>query len=130
MPNTNLLIDTQSFIWFAENDPKLSASARDIMEDKGNNLFISIASLWEIVIKSSLGKLELKKDIPDVINSVSQSGFYILPIKPPHLITLLGLPYHHKDPFDRLIISQAITENTPIVSSDENFDAYKVVVIK
>jgi PIN domain nuclease of toxin-antitoxin system len=130
MPDKNLLIDTQSFIWFVENNPKLSASVRGLMEDKKYNLFISIASLWEIVIKSSLGKLELKKDVPQIINNVSKSGFSILQIKPQHLITLHGLEYHHKDPFDRIIISQAITENMPMVSSDEEFCKYEIVVIK
>jgi PIN domain nuclease of toxin-antitoxin system len=130
MTGKNLLIDTQSFIWFVENNPKLPASIRGVMEDEAYNLFVSIASLWEIVIKSSLGKLVLKKDIPEVINGVSKSGFAILHIRPQHLITLHGLEYIHKDPFDRIIISQAITENMPAVSSDENFDKYRITVIK
>ena len=100
------------------------------MEDNKYHLYISIVSLWEIVIKSSLGKLELKKDVTEIINSVNNSGFSILQIKPQHLITLHGLEYYHKDPFDRIIISQAITEDMPTVSSDANFDAYKIVMIK
>ena len=130
MHNLNLLIDTQSFIWFVENNPKLPEFVRHIMEDEKYNLFISMASLWEIVIKSSLGKLELKKDISDVINNVDNSGFSILHITTQHLITLHGLEYCHKDPFDRIIISQAITEKMPIISSDVNIDKYKVVVMK
>ena len=129
MSDKNLLIDTQSFIWFAENNPKLPTYVRNIMEDEKYNLFISIASLWEIVIKSSLGKLELKKDISEIINGVSKSGFSILQIGLQHLITLHGLEYLHKDPFDRIIISQAITENMPLVSSDQNFNKYKIIVI-
>jgi PIN domain nuclease of toxin-antitoxin system len=100
------------------------------MEDEKYNLLISIASLWEIVIKSSLGKLLLKRDVPEIINGISKSGFSILHIKPQHLIALHKLEYYHKDPFDRVIISQAITENIPIVTSDENFDEYKVVLIR
>jgi len=130
MSAKNLLIDTQSFIWFVENDPQMSVSVRSIMEDEKNNLFISIASLWEIVIKSSLGKLTLKKEVTDIISNVTKNGFSILQIKPQHLITLHKLEYHHKDPFDRIIISQAITENMQTVSSDEKFCAYEIVVIK
>jgi PIN domain nuclease of toxin-antitoxin system len=130
MFNKNLLIDTQSFIWFVENDPKLPVSVRDVMEGNQNNLFISIASLWEIVIKSSLGKLSVQKNIPEMINNVTQSGFSILQIVPQHLATLHSLEYIHRDPFDRIIISQAITENMPVVSSDKLFSKYQINVIK
>jgi PIN domain nuclease of toxin-antitoxin system len=130
MLDKNLLIDTQSFIWFVENDPKLPVPIRNVMEDEKYILFISIASLWEIVIKSSLGKLHLKKDIPEIINGVTQNGFSILQIKPQHLITLHGLEYIHRDPFDRIIISQAVAENMQIVSSDEIFNKYQIQLIK
>jgi PIN domain nuclease of toxin-antitoxin system len=130
MFNKNLLIDTQSFIWFVENDPKLPVSVRNVMEDDQYNLFISIASLWEIVIKSSLGKLPIQKNIPDMINDVTRCGFTILQIVPQHLITLHRLEYIHRDPFDRLIISQAITENVQVVSSDELFSKYHINLVK
>ena len=126
----NLLIDTQSFIWFVENDPKLPVSVRNVMEDDQYNLFISIASLWEIVIKSSLGKLPMKKNIPEVIKDVTKSGFFILQIVPEHLIALHGLEYVHRDPFDRIIISQAIAENIHVVSSDELFSKYQINLVK
>jgi PIN domain nuclease of toxin-antitoxin system len=124
MPDKNLLIDTQSFIWFVDDDPKLLNSVRAVMEDGKNSLFISIASLWEIVIKSSLGKLNLKWPVPQIIQGVSKNGFTILQIKPEHLITLHRLEYIHKDPFDRIIISQAITENMQVISTDEIFSRY------
>ena len=130
MFNENLLIDTQSFIWFVENDPKLPVSIRNVMEDTQYNLFISIASLWEIVIKSSLGKLPMRKNIPDMIKDVTKSGFSILQIIPQHLIALHGLEYIHRDPFDRIIISQAIAENIHVVSSDELFSKYKINLVK
>jgi PIN domain nuclease of toxin-antitoxin system len=126
MFSKNLLIDTQTFIWFVENDPKLPVSIRKVMEDDQYNLFISIASLWEIVIKSSLGKLPLQKNIPEMIRDITKNGFFILQIIPQHLITLHGLQYIHRDPFDRIIISQAITENMHVVSSDELFGKYHV----
>ena len=130
MFNKNLLIDTQSFIWFVENDPKLPVSVRSVMEDDQYNLFISIASLWEIVIKSSLGKLHIQKNIPEMIKGITKSGFFILQIIPQHLITLHGLEHIHRDPFDRIIISQAITENMQVVSSDENFSKYQINLVK
>jgi len=129
MFDNNLLIDTQSFIWFVENKPDLPVSIRNVMEDEKYNLFISIASLWEIVIKSSLGKLPLKKDIPEIINGITLSGFSILQIIPQHLITLHRLEYIHRDPFDRIIISQAITENMQVISSDEIFSRYQIKLI-
>ena len=124
MYGENLLIDTQTFIWFVENNSKLPTSIRDIMENKQNELFVSMASLWEAVIKSSLGKLELKRNITETINDVHNVGFRILKIKPQHLITLHGLEQIHRDPFDRMIISQAITENFTLVSSDLVFKQY------
>jgi PIN domain nuclease of toxin-antitoxin system len=130
MQSKNLLIDTQSFIWFVENDPKLPTSIRNVMEDVQYNLFISIASLWEIVIKASLGKLPMQKNIPEMIVDVTNSGFFILPIVPQHLIILHSLEYIHRDPFDRVIISQAIAENMSIVSSDDLFNKYQINLIK
>ena len=126
----NLLIDTQSFIWFVENDPKLPVSVRNIMEDEQYNLFISIASLWEIVIKSSLGKLPIQKDIHGMITDITKNGFSILQIVPQHLIALHSLEYIHRDPFDRIIISQAITENMQVISSDEIFNKYHINLVK
>jgi PIN domain nuclease of toxin-antitoxin system len=130
MFSKNLLIDTQTFIWFVENDPRLPVSIRNVMEDDQYSLFISIASLWEIVIKSSLGKLPLQKNIPEMIRDITKNGFFILQIIPQHLITLHGLEYIHRDPFDRIIISQAITENMQVVSSDELFGKYHINLVK
>jgi PIN domain nuclease of toxin-antitoxin system len=130
MVSNNLLIDTQSFIWFVENNPKLSVSARNLMENRQYTLFISIASLWEMVIKYSLGKLDIQKNIPDMIHDVAGKGVSILPIIPQHLITLHSLEYIHRDPFDRIIISQAMTENMRVVSSDELFSKYQINLVK
>lgn len=130
MINKNLLIDTESFIWFVENNPRLPIPIRNTMEDENCKLFLSIASLWEIVIKSSIGKLQLKRDIPEIINGVTKNGFNILQIMPQHLITLHKLEYIHKDPFDRIIISQGITENMQIVSSDGTFIDYNINLLK
>ncbi len=121
-----LLVDTQSFIWFVENDKQLPVKIKNELEDLNNTIIISIASLWEMAIKMSLGKLNLSCDIEKMIDKLYQNGFEILPILPQHIIKLSTLQYFHRDPFDRIIISQGLTENIPIVSSDEVFDDYNV----
>ena len=119
------LVDTQSFIWFFENDSRLPSSVKIWME-KSDRLVISIASFWEITIKASLGKLIVKKSIAGIIDNALFNGFEILPIEREHLITLSTLDFFHRDPFDRIIIAQAIAENMPLVSSDEVFLQYPV----
>ncbi|MDR1877991.1 MAG: type II toxin-antitoxin system VapC family toxin [Bacteroidales bacterium] len=121
-----LLIDTQSFIWFFEADNKLPLSVRTVMEDIDNSLVVSIVSFWEITIKVSLQKLTLSGNIETLINNSISSGFEILPVNPAHLITLSGLDFFHKDPFDRMIIAQAISENISVISSDSVFKSYPV----
>jgi len=127
----NVLIDTQSFIWFIEDDTKLPAKIKDFMNSEDNVLLLSIASLWEITIKVSIGKLKMQKNFDDLIKDISKDGFEIFPIKPKHLLSLSKLEYinDHKDPFDRVIISQSISENIPVISSDGNFKKYPVKII-
>ena len=121
----DILIDTQVFIWFCENNPRLLSSVKTFME-KSDNLVVSIASFWEITIKTSLGKLTTYENVADAINKALTKGFKILPIKCNHLITLSALELIHRDPFDRIIIAQAMTENMPLVSSDDVFQQYPV----
>ncbi len=92
-------------------------------------IFISIVSLWEIAIKTSLGKLEIAIDIPSMIEKIEQNGFSILPVFPEHTICVSTLPFHHRDPFDRMLIAQTITEKIKIVSKDGAFDDYNVDLI-
>ena len=120
-----ILIDTQSFIWFFEDNPRLPAYVRLFME-KNNNLVVSIVSFWEITIKTSLGKLAIPEGISDLMDKSLSKGFKILPIEREHLIVLSTLELIHRDPFDRIIISQAIAENMPLVSSDDVFKQYPV----
>jgi PIN domain nuclease of toxin-antitoxin system len=120
------LIDTQAFIWFAEDDIKLPAHIRALMEQTDNQLIISIASLWEMTIKVSLGKLVLSCDIETMLGKVADNGFTILPIESRHLITLSTLDYIHRDPFDRIIISQSIHDGISLISSDTVFGQYPV----
>jgi len=121
-----ILIDTQAFIWFVEDDKQLPKEIKTKLEDLDNSIIISIASLWEMTIKMSLGKLHLGCNIQEMIDKVYQNGFEVLPILPDHIIKLSKLDYFHRDPFDRIIISQGLSENMVIVSSDKAFDEYGV----
>ena len=96
------------------------------LEDSHNTIIISIASLWEMTIKMTLHILQLSCDIESMIDKVYRNGFEILPILPEHIIKLSTLEYFHRDPFDRIIISQGLSENIAIVSSDKVFDEYSV----
>jgi len=121
-----ILIDTQAFIWFVEDDKQLPEEIKTKLEDLDNSIIISIASLWEMTLKMSLGKLHLGCNIEVMIEKVYQNGFEVLPILPNHIIRLSKLDYFHRDPFDRIIISQGLSENIVIVSSDKAFDEYGV----
>ena len=124
----NYLLDTQAVIWSLDDDPRLSQTAKDVIEDTNNTIYITIVSLWEIAIKRSIGKLKLTASLKDIQNLVSSKVVSILPLTVSHLEILEGLPYKdkHRDPFDRLIISQAITENLTLISSDAHFKDYPV----
>lgn len=122
-----LLLDTHTFLWFISGDAQLSSKARELISDPENEVLLSVASLWEIVIKAALGKLRLAGSFEDVIPSQIQSNdIELLGIGLAHLGELSRLPQHHKDPFDRLIIAQAIAEGIPLVSKDDNFEEYRV----
>jgi PIN domain nuclease of toxin-antitoxin system len=125
----NLLLDTHALIWFQTDDSRLSESLMADIENEGNRIHVSIASLWEISVKYSLNKLQLKKNLPDFIFEIESSAIEILPITTKHLLQLTSLHYHHRDPFDRLIIAQALIENYAVVTQDKVFSAYDVNVI-
>jgi PIN domain nuclease of toxin-antitoxin system len=124
-----LLVDTQAILWFQSSDDKLSNGARDLIIDKNNICFISAASLWEIAIKINLKKLTLGIAFSHLQQYLIDNDFEILNLEFSHLVTLLKLENHHKDPFDRLIISQAISENMPVISSDQVFKSYPINVV-
>lgn len=122
-----VLLDTHSLIWYAQNNPKLSATANLAIEDSNNAIYISIVSLWEITIKNSLGKFTLDQPIADFFaDNVEGNGFSVLSIERTHLLTVHALPFHHRDPFDRLLIAQSLTENMIFLSTDAAMDAYGV----
>ncbi len=122
----DLLLDTHSFIWFLNGDEQLPQNLKNSIADTTNDCFLSIASLWEIAIKSSLGKLELKGNFNRIAIFLTENDIEILPITFGHLQRLLQLPFHHRDPFDRIIIAQALTDGLPIATRDEKFANYNV----
>ena len=122
-----LLLDTHTFLWFIMGNPTLSANARAFIEDQGNDKFLSVASLWEIAIKVSIGKLALSAPFDTLIpQQLSANGFELLRLEVNHAAALINLPFHHRDPFDRLLIAQARIEQMQIVSVDSAFDAYQI----
>lgn len=123
----NLLLDTHALLWFLGGDARLSAKARSAIEDLGNTRLFSIASAWEIAIKVSLGKLSLTAPFHELIpRQLRANGVQLLGISPEHLNGLIALPFHHRDPFDRILVSQARVENAIVVSADAVLDSYGV----
>lgn len=121
-----LLLDSNAFIWAYARPTELSATARRAIGDPANDRFLSIASLWEIAIKISNGKLVLIGDLADAINDIMATS---LPITLAHLTRLQTLPFHHRDPFDRMLIAQAMEEGLTIVTRDSFFPAYGVPML-
>lgn len=120
----NLLLDTHAFLWFYSGSPELSLNAKNIIEHPENDFFVSIASFWEITIKHSMGKLNLDASLDVFFTDVLNKGFNILPIDFQHLLQHSSLPLHHRDPFDRIIIGQAIAERMPVITCDSLFSTY------
>ncbi|MDX6696273.1 MAG: hypothetical protein QOF02_3876 [Blastocatellia bacterium] len=121
-----LLLDTHAFLWFIEDNPRLSAQAKALLESDAE-LLISIASLWEIAIKTSPGKLTIAQPYETFIQQqLELNAVTILPVSLAHLALVATLPFHHRDPFDRLLAAQAIVERAPLVSADAAFDAYSI----
>lgn len=124
-----LLIDTHVLIWFLEGNKSLSKPHRQIISDPQNDVFVSIASLWEIAVKISLGKLTLACLLADVIKQIAAQNIDILPISPQHVLQVSTLPFHHRDPFDRIIIAQSQIENLPVVTNDIEFSYYGIKLL-
>ena len=124
------LLDTHTFLWWASDAPELSTTACNIISETRNECFLSMASCWEMAINSSLGKLRLSKPVDRFVQDlVTENGFRLLAIDLHHTSKVEALPFHHRDPFDRLIIAQAITEGLTIVSADNSFSDYAVKCI-
>ncbi|MBX2923345.1 MAG: type II toxin-antitoxin system VapC family toxin [Chitinophagaceae bacterium] len=123
------LLDTHTLIWFINGNRTLSNKVRQAIEAHDAVNFVSIARLWEIAVKVSLGKLELKTTYSKIYDQLIDNGFELLPITFEDTLIVSGLPFVHRDPFDRLIIAQAMNNNLTILSKDQHFSSYEVPVL-
>jgi PIN domain nuclease of toxin-antitoxin system len=125
-----LLLDTHAFLWWVEGTPTLGRRARAAVANPDNDVFISMASCWELAIKLSLGKLRLSQRLDRFIpDQLTVNGFSLLAVELRHVVGVADLPFHHRDPFDRLLAAQALQEQLTIVSNDRVFRRYGVTVI-
>ncbi len=122
----NILLDTHTLLWYLENSNQLSVKAAKILEDSSNNLYLSIGSLWEISIKLGLGKLKLQNSFSDLKPVLQTLKIEILPITFADTECYLNLPLHHRDPFDRILVAQAMNHSLILMSRDSAFDAYSI----
>jgi PIN domain nuclease of toxin-antitoxin system len=122
-----LLLDTHTFLWFVLDDPQVSGPARRLIEEATNRVEVSPASYWEIAIKIGLKKYSLPEPYQEFMEEqIADNDFRILPIEPRHTALRTAMPHHHRDPFDRLLVAQALAEAIPLVSGDPRLDAYGV----
>lgn len=121
------LLDTHTFLWMASDPDRLSERAREVIDASSNELLLSVASVWEMAIKSSLGKLDFASPLAAFVEEqLEATRTRILPVQIEHAIRVEGLPFHHRDPFDRLLVAQAIFEKIPILGRDPAFDDYRI----
>jgi PIN domain nuclease of toxin-antitoxin system len=123
------LIDTHVVIWFLEGNTNIPEKTRLIITGPDNEILVSIATFWEMAIKLSLGKLILPKELKEIIDDTKSLNISVLKINEEHVLKVLELPVIHKDPFDRIVISQAIVENLELISKDDLFDKYGITRI-
>lgn len=124
------LLDTHAFLWWIVDDPRLSAAAREVIAEGDNEIFLSAASAWEMAIKSRLGRLRMPADFQRFVSDqVDLNGFRVLPVRLAHALRVHGLPDHHRDPFDRMLIAQGQVENMPLISGDRRLRAYGVPLV-
>ena len=122
-----LLLDAHTVLWFVWDDIQLSANARALIVDPSNQKLVSAVTYWEIAIKVSIGKLDLGEPYRAFIpREINRNNFDTLPVSIDHAAVVSSLPFLHRDPFDRLLIAQAIVEQMPIVSRDTAFEAYPI----
>jgi PIN domain nuclease of toxin-antitoxin system len=122
-----LLLDTHAFLWFIAGNMALNAKVRKLIEEDGDEKFVSIASITEIAIKTSLEKLSLGQPFEEIVpQQLRRNSFKLLSFTIGHAILLSKLPFHHRDPFDRMIVAQSLTEDLPVLSNDKALDAYGV----
>lgn len=123
----NCLLDTHTFLWWVDDSRQLSDISREIIHNGSNRIFLSLASQWEIAIKASIDRLEFP--INELEDTVEQNGFEPLAMTTRHIIESTGLPMHHRDPFDRMLIAQARLESLTLISKDAVFPDYDVALV-
>lgn len=122
-----LLLDTHTFIWFVSDSPRISVTVKELIENENNEKLLSTASIWEMAIKHSSGKLSFGQPFKEFIDQqINLNSIDLLNINLDHIDIVATLPLHHRDPFDRLLIAQAMVEQLPILSADSAFDAYPI----
>ncbi|MDP3913466.1 MAG: type II toxin-antitoxin system VapC family toxin [Bacteroidota bacterium] len=125
----DLLLDTHALIWFINGDNQLPDKSVNLIRNLENKCFVSIATVWEIAIKLSLGKLDLNGGFDEISKIMRLYDFELLPITFEHIQKLLTLDFHHRDPFDRIIISQGLVEKLTVITKDENFPKYNLEIV-
>ncbi|MEE4358055.1 MAG: type II toxin-antitoxin system VapC family toxin [Desulfococcaceae bacterium] len=121
-----ILLDTHILLWHLADDPRLEISKSELIENSSYSKYLSIISLWEIAIKSSLGKLIINTEIDKIV----PEEIKILGLEMPHILAVQTLPFHHRDPFDRMIIAQAMSENMTVMTGDKRFGMYDVELVQ
>ena len=125
-----VLLDTHAFLWWIGDDPRLSERAREVFSDGDNDLVFSAASGWEIAIKARLGWLQVPGDLNTyLLRQLTENYTSVLPVHLSHALRVHALPDHHRDPFDRLLVAQAIVEEIPLLSADPRIARYPVEVV-
>ena len=124
-----LLLDTHTVLWMFRTPEKITQIASALLRDSANSLYVSVASAWEIAIKFSLAKLDYEGGMERFLSTINSSDIELLPINPDYLTAVQKLPFYHRDPFDRLLVATAQTENITLVSADENIRKYEVQVV-
>lgn len=124
-----LLIDTHALIWFLNGDKAISQEGKKAIENPKYEKCVSMASIWEIAVKMSLGKLQFAKGLIGLAQLIEHNGFKLLPVTFDHALKVASLKFIHRDPFDRMLVAQAITDKLVIVTKDTNIQQYKVKTI-
>ncbi len=126
-----ILLDTHVFLWYITDDPRLSTVAAEVIQDEGNDVFLSVVSVWEALAKHQLGKLPLPTPADEYLRSRrEQHNIASLPFDEPSLSHLLRLPLHHRDPFDRMLICQALQHELQVLTVDALFEKYPITVFR
>ena len=124
-----ILFDTHSFIWWGSEPERLSLSAKQLLADSEHEYFLSVISIWEILIKQMSEKLSLRVPLPEILRLCDRAGLQILSVELPHVLALESLPNPHRDPFDRLLIAQAVAEDLTVLTADKVFSEYPIKTI-